>query len=673
MVKITINGTKLEVPQGTTILEAAREEEIYIPTLCDHPDLTPYGACRLCLVEINQNGKAWVTTSCNTEVQDGFVIQTETEEVNQSRKVMADFILSRCPEVVPLQNLASSLGVESPSFPAEKQDEDCILCNLCVRACDEIADHNILGLVGRGTDRRITTAFDAPSEICDACGECIPYCPTGAITRLEVPVIGKPYEKNAVRWKRIRQVVQYAALLLFLVLMGSTLWSQLQPVSVNLFSRMNPLQALTSMIGGREVIGNFWPVLLTIGATLVFGRVWCAWWCPLGAVLELFGFKGRRIQWQGMRYWKYVLLFSVVVMAAFGSLAFMYFEPITIFVRGLAAVGKPALEYVRLEDKEAFVMPGFQWWTLGIPFLVVLGLNLVEKRFWCRYLCPLGALIGLGSKFSWVKRRVSQMSCIQCGDCAEICPMGAISPDQDFTSDPAECITCMDCAVPCPKAAITFEQTPWPAPLDYEFDPGRREALATLGISAAAVGLLAADVGGVKAAKKEVLRPPGAQHDQFLANCIRCGQCIEICPEQALLPAALEGGWDALWTPMMDPFRGGHCDYDCNLCGQVCPSEAILPLILEEKRKAVIGKAKVNFDTCVRCMDCLEQCPYDCFHEVEVDGVRGVFPEVNPDDCVGCGLCVSVCPEQEERAVVVYPTGSVPADKYQTTPYVEEA
>ena len=229
------------------------------------------------------------------------------------------------------------------------------------------------------------------------------------------------------------------------------------------FLPANPLQALTSMIGSRGIIANFWPVLITIGITLVFGRVWCGWFCPLGAGLELYGKKGRRFKWQNLRKFKYVILGLVIVMAAFGSLAFMYFEPITIFVRGLTTIFKPLIAFVQLEDKKEFVWPAITWWFIAIPFVMVLLLNLVEKRFWCRYLCPLGALVGFLSKFSWIKRRIDKFSCQHAGKCVSNCSMGAISPDKEFESDPAECIMCMDCAKPCPNTGnhLSKKQNGW--------------------------------------------------------------------------------------------------------------------------------------------------------------------------------------------------------------------
>ena len=672
MINLTINGKNYQVAEGKTLLEVARENDIYIPTLCHHEDVTPYGACRLCLVESKNNDRSDIVTSCNTPATNGMVIETDSPDVVKTRKVMADFILSRCPEVPAIKKMAASLGVDSPSFPAVDPKDDCILCGLCVRACDEIAENHVIGFMGKAPNRMVSTAYDDHEAICDTCNKCVPYCPTGAITHLGGTEIGKTVKAKERSWKRARIIVQYAALALFLVLMYFTLTSSAEsgsPKMINIFSRLNPLQALTAMIGGREFIGKYLPALITVGVTLLLGRVWCSWFCPLGAVLELFGFKGRRIKAQWLRKVKYVILFTIVVMAVFGSLAFMYLEPITIIIRGITTGAKPLVEYFQMADKKNFIWPGLSWWIVGIPFVLVLLLNLVEKRFWCRYLCPLGALIGLGSKFSWIKRRVDQMSCVQCGECAAICPMGAISAENDFKSDPAECIMCMDCAVPCPKLAITFEKGKmggW----NYEFDPSRREAIATVATSAIAIGLLATDVGNVKAAKASLMRPPGAGED-FLDKCIRCDQCIEVCPGHIIQPAVTEGGWESLFTPMMDPFSG-YCQYDCNLCGQVCPSHAIPQLKLEEKRKAVIGIAQVNYDTCVRCMDCKDQCPYDCFELVEVEGIRGVFPRVKDDSgCVGCGLCVDVCPKQDALAIDVYPVDLVPEEKYAYKLYVE--
>ncbi|MFC1908198.1 2Fe-2S iron-sulfur cluster-binding protein [Chloroflexota bacterium] len=179
MVNFTIDGKLVTAEEGTYILQVARANNIDIPTLCYHPALEPCGVCRLCTVEAISRGKKRLVTSCNYPVEEGLEIRTDSEEVIRARRMIVEMLLARCPNVEVIQGLAKDFGVEKPRF--KLGDDNCILCGLCARVCEERMGVSAISFVGRGLERKIDTPFHIQSEVCMACGACAFVCPTGAI------------------------------------------------------------------------------------------------------------------------------------------------------------------------------------------------------------------------------------------------------------------------------------------------------------------------------------------------------------------------------------------------------------------------------------------------------------------------------------------------------------
>ena len=175
MVNLKLNGLIISVEEGTTILEAAQFMGFPIPTLCHMEGLSPYGACRLCVVEVGEGVKSKLVTSCTSLVQEGMNVRTASSRVVQARKMIVELLLATCPQSKVIQDIASELGVRQQRF--RQEHEDCIMCGLCVRMCEEQMMAKAIGFRGRGDHRSIGTPFDIKSEECRLCGGCIYVCP----------------------------------------------------------------------------------------------------------------------------------------------------------------------------------------------------------------------------------------------------------------------------------------------------------------------------------------------------------------------------------------------------------------------------------------------------------------------------------------------------------------
>lgn len=182
-ITLTINGREITAEPGTTVLKAAQSANIYIPTLCHNDELTPYGSCRLCMVEITHKKRTRLVASCIYEVAEGLEVQTETRRVNNVRQLVIELLLTRNPYSAKLKEIAARIGVERSRF--EENAKGCILCGQCVRVCREVVGVSAIGYKGRGYTREVATPFDGPVVDCIACGSCSFICPVDVIPMKE--------------------------------------------------------------------------------------------------------------------------------------------------------------------------------------------------------------------------------------------------------------------------------------------------------------------------------------------------------------------------------------------------------------------------------------------------------------------------------------------------------
>jgi MauM/NapG family ferredoxin protein len=516
-------------------------------------------------------------------------------------------------------------------------------------------------------------------------------------------VKSKHLKLSARSWTLLRRGAQYSALLLFLVLFVAARRSAWPPALVNLPMRLDPLAALAHALSSHTFLLGTALALLTLALTLTLGRAWCGWLCPLGTLLDLFSPRSHRRRRSLPDTWrsaKYGLLLVLVVSALLGSLTLMLLDPLTLLFRTLTIGVWPAIDQLVTAAETALyripvlrpVVSAFDgivrpailppmtqqaFYRATLLFAGILAglfaLNWIAPRFWCRYLCPLGGLLGLTGKAAIVRRRVDER-CTACGMCTAACPTATIRPEADYASDPAECTMCLECAAACPQAAIAF--TPGRPRVELQpYDPNRRQALAAVGIAVAGVGLMRSSL-AARRDSAHLIRPPGAQQEEeLLTRCIRCGECMRACPTSGLQPALTEAGAEGLWTPVLVP-RLGYCDYACHACGQICPVEAIPTLDLEQKRVQIIGRAYIDRNRCIpwadgeSCIVCEEMCPLPekaiRLEEVQVTGEEGEpyavqRPVVIGERCIGCGICEYRCPVNGEAAIRVYTPGTAEA------------
>jgi polyferredoxin len=514
--------------------------------------------------------------------------------------------------------------------------------------------------------------------------------------------------RKALRLTNVRIVSQLFFFGLFLAFCWATWTTRIEGYPVSRLLEFDPLVMISTMLSTGYVYRHLGWGLFIIMLTLLFGRVFCNWVCPYGTLHQFVGWlfnvsKGKqnidRNRYRDVFYLKYAGLTVFLIMASMGALQIGLLDPICLMYRSVATVFSPAADMALdrsglpstwldtlkfAPGVESRVFVGSFW--IGVFITGLVGANLIIPRFFCRVLCPLGALLGALARFSLFRINRDVHKCTDCNLCLLRCE-GAADPQAELRQ--SECFSCMNCIDDCPEDALSFGLRGLDTKQVKLAPDISRRRLVFAGIAGVLAYPFVKNHGTNTDSNfsAKLIRPPGSvEEGEFLERCIKCDQCINACPTNVLQPATWEeAGLEGLWTPVMN-FNLAHCQLKCTMCSEVCPTGAIRKITAEEKLgkgefaeqgPIVLGIAFFDKGRClphamqIPCVVCEEVCPVSpkaiqTFDE-EVKDVFGEVVVLNkpfmvPDLCIGCGICQAECPVKDSRAVYVTPVGESRSD-----------